>query len=58
MFQAQAAALVAARWAARQRYPEMHFLPGHNHVSSVMQVGSAADSLGPLLAGFVRRVCG
>ena len=58
MFQAQAAALVAARWAALQRYPEMHFLPGHNHVSSVMQVGSASDSLGPLLAGFVRRVCG
>lgn len=58
LFQAQAAALMAARWAARQRYPEMHFLPGHNHVSSVMQVGSASDSLGPLLANFVRRVCG
>jgi acetyl esterase/lipase len=58
LFQAQAAALVAAWWAARQRYPEMHFLAGHNHVSSVMQVGSDSDSLGPLLASFVRRACG
>jgi triacylglycerol lipase len=58
LFQAQAAALVAARWAARQRYPEMHFLSGHNHVSSIMQVGSETDSLGPLLASFVRRACG
>ncbi|MEY2854899.1 MAG: hypothetical protein RL030_2031 [Pseudomonadota bacterium] len=57
-FQAQAAALVAARWAACQRYPEMHFLPGQNHVSSVMQLGSPTDGLGPLLADFVRRVCG
>lgn len=56
-FQAQAAALVAARWGAQQRYPEMHYLPGQNHVSSVMQVGSATDTLGPLLAAFVRRVC-
>jgi triacylglycerol lipase len=57
-FQSQAAALVAARWATRQSYPEMHYLPGHNHVSSVMQVGSSADTFGPLLAGFVRRCCG
>lgn len=57
-FQSQAAALVAAYWAARKRYPEMHYLPGQNHVSSVMQVGSAADRLGPLLADFVARTCG
>ncbi|MDR2216670.1 MAG: alpha/beta hydrolase [Nevskiaceae bacterium] len=57
LFQAQAAALVAARWAAQQRYPEMHYLPGHNHVSSIMQLGSPEDDLGPVMAAFVRRVC-
>ena len=57
-FQRQAAAVVAACHAARGRYPEMHYLVGHNHVSSVMQVGSSVDSFGPLLAQFVRRVTG
>jgi triacylglycerol lipase len=58
LFQTQAAALVAARWAAQRRYPEMHYLPGQNHVSSVMQVGSPEDGVGPVLANFVRRICG
>jgi hypothetical protein len=57
-FQAQAANLVAAHWTAKKRYPEMHYLAGQNHVSSVMQVGSEADRLGPLLADFVERSCG
>ena len=57
-FQRQAAAVVAACHAARGRYPEMHYLVGHNHLSSVMQMGSAVDSFGPLLAQFVRRVTG
>ena len=57
-FQRQAAALVNARFAATGRLPELHYLVGHNHVSSVMQMGSAVDTLGGPLAEFVRRVCG
>lgn len=55
MFQQQASALVAARVAAKQHWPEMHWLAGHNHLSSVTQMGSDHDTLGPLVADFIAR---
>lgn len=55
-FQQQAGAVVSARLAATGRCPELLFLAGHNHVSSVMQLGCASDTLGAPLAAFVRRV--
>lgn len=55
-FQRQAGAIVSARLAATGRCPELLYLAGHNHVSSVMQLGSAPDTLGAPLAAFVRRV--
>ena len=58
LFQRQAAAVVAARAAATGRCPELLYLVGHNHVSSVMQLTAPTDSLGPRLAEFVRRHTG
>ena len=55
-FHRQAAAVVNARVAGTGRTPELLWLAGHNHVSSVMQLGSGVDTLGPSLAAFVRRV--
>jgi triacylglycerol lipase len=55
-FHRQAAAVVNARLAATGRTPELMWLAGHNHVSSVMQLGCDVDTLGPPLARFVRRV--
>jgi triacylglycerol lipase len=55
MFQQQASALVAARVAAKQHWPEMHWLAGHNHLSTVTQMGSDHDTLGPLVADFIAR---
>lgn len=55
MFQQQASALVAARVATKQHWPEMHWLSGHNHLSSVVQMGSDHDTLGPLVADFIAR---
>jgi triacylglycerol lipase len=52
-FQRQAAALVAATLATRKEYPRMLFLQGHNHLSSVLQVGSREDCLGPEIASFI-----
>lgn len=55
MFQQQAAALVNARVAAKAHWPEMHWLAGHNHLSSVTQMGCDHDTLGPLLLDFIDR---
>jgi len=55
-FQKQAALLVAALTRARGRFPEMHWLAGHNHLSPVLAVGSpAAGTLGPLVQQFIAR---
>lgn len=54
-FQRQATALVGARVTATEYWPEMHWLAGHNHLSSVSQIGSEHDSLGPLVADFIAR---
>ena len=55
-FQYQAAALVAARVERHQQWPRMHWLAGHNHLSSVYQISSQYDELGPVLTDFVQSV--
>jgi arylformamidase len=52
-FQRQAARYVAASLEARGRYPRMHYLAGHNHLSGVLQLGSRIDALGPEIEDFV-----
>jgi acetyl esterase/lipase len=53
LFQKQAALAVAAVVGARGRWPAFHWLRGHNHLSSVLQLGSAADNFGPALRQFI-----
>jgi arylformamidase len=53
LFQKQAALAVAASVGARGRWPAFHWLRGHNHLSSVLQLGSAADNFGPALRRFI-----
>jgi triacylglycerol lipase len=55
-FQRQLAAVFAARTALRGRCPEVLFLPGHNHVSPAMHLGSESDVVGEQLADYVRRI--
>jgi triacylglycerol lipase len=52
-FQLQALAVVEAVMAGRHEWPRMMYLAGHNHLSSVLQLGSDVDGLGPLLAAFI-----
>jgi len=54
-FQRQAAWLVEAYTARHGRWPRLIQLAGHNHLSSVLQIGSAIDTLGPELLRFIRR---
>jgi triacylglycerol lipase len=53
MFQRQASDAIAARVAARGAWPAFLWLRGHNHISSVMQLGSPVDNLGPELRRFI-----
>lgn len=53
LFQKQASAVVATWLAARGQWPGFLWLRAHNHVSSVLQLGSDADTLGPELRRFV-----
>jgi acetyl esterase/lipase len=55
-FRRQAALLVGAFGKARGDIPRIHWLPGHNHVSPVMAIGTADDTLGPLVSDFVMAV--
>ena len=57
-FQRQAALLVTRRVAAKGKWPDFHWLEGHNHISPVHQIHSSVDELGPVLARFVARVTG
>ena len=57
-FQQQAAQLVEQWYAARGRYPEMHYLAGHNHLSPGLSVGSDQTEVERMLAGFVARAAG
>ncbi len=55
-FQRQAAWLVEAHTARQGRWPRLVQLTGHNHLSSVLQIGSALDTLGPELLRFIHTV--
>jgi acetyl esterase/lipase len=61
-FQRQAAWLVEAHACRQGRWPRLAQLTGHNHLSSVLQIGSAPqggfDTLGPELLRFVHTVRG
>jgi len=55
----QQAAQVVTQWTqTKGRYPEMHFLSGHNHLSPALSVGSDQREVERMVAGFVRRVTG
>jgi triacylglycerol lipase len=53
MFQHQATAAVAAVVQARGAWPAFAWLRGHNHLSSVLQLGSQVDGFGPELRRFI-----
>ncbi len=55
-FQRQAAALVAANMAQKREYPRLLYLQGHNHLSSVLQIWTQEDSLGPEIVSFIEAV--
>jgi triacylglycerol lipase len=52
-FQRQTAWLVEVYTARQGRWPRLVQLTGHNHLSSVLQIGSALDTLGPELLRFI-----
>jgi len=52
-FQAQAARAVSACVEARGTWPAFLWLRGHNHLSSVLQLGAAVDDFGPELRRFI-----
>ncbi len=54
-FQRQAACLVDAYAARQGRWPRVLQLTGHNHLSSVLQIGRGIDTLGPELLRFIHR---
>lgn len=56
-FHRHLAAVFAARVAAQGRSPQVLWQRDHNHVSVVMQLGSNSDTLGALLAEFIRERC-
>ncbi len=56
-FQRQAASFVMGRLARTGEYPRMLYLQGHNHLTSVLQIGTSEDSLGPQIEHFIGAVC-
>ena len=52
--QRQAMTLARACLEARGTWPNIHVQRGHNHMTACRQIGSNLDSMGPLLAGFIR----
>jgi triacylglycerol lipase len=55
-FQVQAAALTATFARSHRRFPRMLYLTGHNHISPVLQIGSAGDRLGRDVLDFTAAV--
>jgi len=55
-FQRQAALLVSGFARTQARFPTLHWLAGHNHLSPVLGLGTPADSLGALLQSFIATV--
>jgi triacylglycerol lipase len=53
-YRRQAAMLVGAFGKARGDIPRIHWLPGHNHLSPILALGTPDDTLGPLVGDFVR----
>ncbi|MHA4869935.1 alpha/beta hydrolase [Duganella sp. PWIR1] len=56
-FQQQAARVVSESMVRHRRWPQMIYLDGHNHLSSVQQLGGPNDTLGGTLAEFINRIC-
>lgn len=52
-FRRQAALLVGAYGRARGDIPRIHWLAGHNHLSTVLAIGTPYDALGPVVREFV-----
>jgi len=52
-FQAQGAAFTAAFAAAHQRFPRLHWLAGHNHLSPVLEIGTAGSDLERHIMDFI-----
>lgn len=52
-FQKQAAAYAASHTEARGRYPRLLWLPGHNHLSPTLQIGSPGSVLEKIISDFV-----
>jgi triacylglycerol lipase len=57
-YRRQAAMLIGAFGKARGDMPRLHWLPGHNHLSPMLAIGTPDDTLGPMVADFVGRVAG
>ena len=57
-FHDQAMAVVEAFMARTGRWPAMHYLPGHNHISPAPLIGSVADDSGPLIERFIAGLAG
>lgn len=55
-FQRQAAWLVEAHTTRQSRWPRLMQLAGHNHLSSVLQIGCPLDTLGPELLRFIHTI--
>jgi len=55
-FQRQAAQLVGQWGAAKGEFAPMHLLPGHNHLTPGLSIGSDEQESEQLIAGFVRRL--
>jgi acetyl esterase/lipase len=55
-FQRQAALLVGGFARVQARFPRLHWLAGHNHISPVLGFGTPADSLGALVQSFIATV--
>jgi acetyl esterase/lipase len=56
-FHRQAAAFVTASLERGNQYPRMLYLQGHNHLSSVLQMGTPGDTLGPQIIHFIGSAC-
>lgn len=55
-FQRQASLVAAQITQASGRFPRLHWLAGHNHLSPVLAIGSPLDTLGPLIEDFIATV--
>jgi triacylglycerol lipase len=49
-FHGQAALAVQARTQKQGAWPSFLYMRGHNHISPIMQIGCAEDTLGPVIA--------